>query len=75
MLTENNAAEIIEDPVIFNEIATDNGRLIGHITLNTPAKLNALTLDMIDLMLLQLTQWQHDDNLVLVVISGSVILC
>ena len=71
MLTENSAAEIIEDPVLFNEIATDNGRLIGHITLNTPTKLNALTLDMIDLMLLQLTQWQYDDNLVLVIISGS----
>ena len=71
MSTENNAAATTEDPVIFKEIATSNGRIIGHIILNTPAKLNALTLEMVDLMLLQLTQWQYDDNLVLVLISGS----
>ena len=71
MSTVNNAAATTEDSVIFKEIATSNGRIIGHIILNTPAKLNALTLEMVDLMLLQLTQWQHDDNLVLVLISGS----
>jgi enoyl-CoA hydratase/carnithine racemase len=71
MSTVNNAAATTEDPVIFKEIATSNGRIIGHIILNTPAKLNALTLEMVDLMLLQLTQWQYDDNLVLVLISGS----
>ncbi|MFB1002445.1 MAG: enoyl-CoA hydratase/isomerase family protein, partial [Pseudomonadales bacterium] len=71
MPADNSTAISNDDPVIFKEIATSNGRLIGQIILNTPAKLNALTLEMVDLMLLKLTQWQYDDNLVLVLISGS----
>ena len=71
MSADNSTAISNDDPVIFKEIATSNGRLIGQIILNAPAKLNALTLEMVDLMLLKLTQWQYDDNLVLVVISGS----
>ena len=71
MPADNSTAISNDDPVIFKEIATSNGRLIGQIILNAPAKLNALTLEMVDLMLLKLTQWQYDDNLVLVLISGS----
>jgi len=71
MSADNSTAISNDDPVIFKEIATSNGRLIGQIILNSPAKLNALTLEMVDLMLLKLTQWQYDDNLVLVLISGS----
>ena len=71
MSADNSTAISNDDPVIFKEIATSNGRLIGQIILNAPAKLNALTLEMVDLMLLKLTQWQYDDNLVLVLISGS----
>ena len=71
MSADNSTAISNDDPVIFKEITTSNGRLIGQIILNAPAKLNALTLEMVDLMLLKLTQWQYDDNLVLVLISGS----
>ena len=71
MAADNSTAISNDDPVIFKEIATSNGRLIGQIILNAPAKLNALTLEMVDLMLLKLTQWQYDDNLVLVLMSGS----
>ena len=71
MSADNSTVISNDDPVIFKEIATSNGRLIGQIILNAPAKLNALTLEMVDLMLLKLTQWQYDDNLVLVLISGS----
>ena len=71
MPADNSTATSNDDPVIFKEIATSNGRLIGQIILNAPAKLNALTLEMVDLMLLKLTQWQYDDNLVLVLMSGS----
>ncbi|HAW14015.1 MAG TPA: enoyl-CoA hydratase/isomerase family protein [Cellvibrionales bacterium] len=71
MAADNSTATSNDDPVIFKEIATSNGRLIGQIILNAPAKLNALTLEMVDLILLKLTQWQYDDNLVLVLMSGS----
>ena len=71
MSADNSTATSNDDPVIFKEIATSNGRLIGQIILNAPAKLNALTLEMVDLILLKLTQWQYDDNLVLVLMSGS----
>ena len=60
-----------DETVIIKEIATHNGKRIGHITLNAPTTLNALTLEMIELMLLQITQWQHDDNLVFIIIAGS----
>jgi len=43
MAADNSTATSNDDPVIFKEIATSNGRLIGQIILNAPAKLNALT--------------------------------
>lgn len=70
-ITMANEPVTFKEPIIFKEIATHNGKRIGHITLNTPATLNALTLAMIELMLLHITQWQHDDNLVFIIIVGS----
>ena len=46
------------------------GRL-GRITLNRPRALNALTLGMIEAVASQLSAWEHDDKIALVLIDGA----
>lgn len=58
-------------PVLFTELAGRNGQRIGEITLNVPATLNSLTLEMVELMLDKLEAWKGDDGLVAIVIRGS----
>lgn len=45
-----------------------NGR-VGHITLNRPKALHALTLDMCHAMSAALTEWEHDDEVEAVMID------
>jgi len=58
-------------PVLFEELLIKNGQLIGFITLNSEKTLNALTLEMIDLMLEQLQQWNSNDKIAAVFIQGA----
>jgi Enoyl-CoA hydratase/carnithine racemase len=58
-------------PVIAEELAIKNGQCIGVLTLNSEKTLNALTLEMIDLMSAQLQQWQENDNIAAVLIQGA----
>ncbi len=58
-------------PVLFEELATDNGQVIGLLTLNHEKTLNALTLTMVKLMLNQLQIWQSDVNVAAVFIQGA----
>ncbi|MEB0043325.1 MULTISPECIES: enoyl-CoA hydratase/isomerase family protein [unclassified Pseudomonas] len=44
---------------------------IGHLTLNRPAGLNAINLDMVRTLQVQLDLWAHDDEIVAVVLRGS----
>jgi enoyl-CoA hydratase/carnithine racemase len=44
---------------------------IGHLTLNRPAGLNALTLDMVRILQKQLDAWAQDDEVYAVVLRGS----
>lgn len=57
--------------VIFQTLGTISGQQIGVVTLNIEKALNALNLDMVQAMLAQLTQWQSDDNIAMVVLDGS----
>lgn len=57
--------------VLFATHATDSGHLIGEMKLNAPKSLNALSVDMCQLMTEQLTQWQSDNNVIAVVLRGS----
>lgn len=57
--------------VRFTEIDTQNGKKIGHATLNKPAALNALGIDMIELLGPQLEAWQSDDDIACVVLDGE----
>lgn len=50
----------MDSPVLFRTEATQGGQLIGIATLNVPRALNALSLEMIDLLKTQLDDWQQD---------------
>ncbi|WP_201583502.1 enoyl-CoA hydratase/isomerase family protein [Psychrobacter jeotgali] len=58
-------------PVLFNTEATDCGHLIGIMTLNTPKSLNALSVEMCQLLSNQLEQWQSDPDVVAILLKGA----
>lgn len=60
-----------EASVLFNTEPTDCGHLIGVMTLNTPKSLNALSVDMCQLLSEQLVQWQADNQIVALVLRGA----
>ncbi|QDE31789.1 enoyl-CoA hydratase/isomerase family protein [Shewanella polaris] len=57
--------------VIFQTLGTLSGQSIGVVTLNIEKALNALTLDMVDAMQVQLTRWKSDDSIACVVLNGA----
>ncbi|WP_020407238.1 enoyl-CoA hydratase/isomerase family protein [Hahella ganghwensis] len=50
--------------ILFNDYPTRDGKLIVEIKLNAERSLNALTLEMIDLIQARLDEARHDDNVV-----------
>lgn len=60
-----------EAPVLFETEPTDCGHLIGVMTLNTPKSLNALSVEMCQLLSQQLEQWQNDEQVVALVLKGA----
>jgi enoyl-CoA hydratase/carnithine racemase len=58
-------------PVIFEELEARNSKRIGVITLSVEKTLNSLTLEMVDLLLEKLAQWQHDEALACVLVKGA----
>lgn len=57
--------------VLFDTEPTDCGHSIGIMTLNTPKSLNALSVDMCQLLSKQLEQWQGDEQIVALVLKGA----
>ena len=55
-MTASPAQTPAPSPVLFDVIATASGHLIGRATLSSPASLNALSLEMVDLLHPQLQQ-------------------
>lgn len=53
-------------PVVFRTEKTISGEWLGIATLNVPKSLNSLSLEMIDLLAEQLSQWQQDSRIVAV---------
>jgi len=58
-------------PVLFEELSTRARKQIALITLNRPARLNGLSLDMCRLLLEQLRRWALDDGIALVLLKGQ----
>lgn len=58
-------------PVIFSELVTGNNKKIAIAELNSPQSLNALSMNMIELLLQKLLLWQADDEVVMVLLQGA----
>jgi enoyl-CoA hydratase/carnithine racemase len=61
----------MSDIVKFKEIDCENGKKIAIATLNSERSLNALSLEMIDVLYPQLVAWQQDNNIALVFLQGA----
>ncbi len=57
--------------VLFEERVTAGGSRIGIATLNAPATLNGLSLEMVDLLAAKLTAWAEDVGIAVVVLRGA----
>ena len=57
--------------VTFETKNTDNGFVIGIATLNVEKALNALNLEMIELLYNQLLDWQSDEHVSMVLLQGA----
>ncbi|WP_350656972.1 enoyl-CoA hydratase/isomerase family protein [Psychrobacter sp. S1-30-MNA-CIBAN-0213] len=69
---QNSVEKITQEaPVLFDTEPTECGHLIGIMTLNTPKSLNALSVEMCQLLAQQLEQWQNDDQIVALVLKGA----
>lgn len=58
-------------PVLFRTEPSTSGRRIGVATLNRPRQLNALDLEMCELMLAQFTAWAGDAAIACVLLEGA----
>ncbi len=59
-----------EAPLICEEFDAGCGKL-ARVTLNVPATLNSLTLEMVDLLQAGLDTWRNDDNIAAIFIQGA----
>ncbi|AQS37202.1 2-enoyl-CoA Hydratase C-terminal region [Shewanella psychrophila] len=57
--------------VVFQTLGTASGKQIGVMTLNMEKALNSINLEMVQLMLAQLTRWQDDDAIAMVMLDGA----
>jgi enoyl-CoA hydratase/carnithine racemase len=60
-----------EQPVLFEERRSADGARIGIARLNAEKTLNALSLEMIDLLFERLVAWAADSDVALVVLEGA----
>jgi enoyl-CoA hydratase/carnithine racemase len=58
-------------PVLFATRASNNGKLIAIATLNEEKTLNALSIEMVDLLYQQLLAWQDDNSVACVLLQGA----
>ncbi len=61
----------MSEPVLIETHPTADGRHIGMLTLDSPASLNALSLEMIQLLQGALTRWEQDPAIVCVLLQGA----
>lgn len=59
------------NPVLFETRASSNGYAIGIITLNAEKTLNALSLDIIDLISEQLLAWSTEEHIAIVMLQAA----
>ncbi len=60
-----------EPEVLFKELPTDSGHVLGQIVLNRPRAINALTLNMIELIDAKLGEWRDRQDLIAIMLLGA----
>ena len=70
-LTPGLRGPTMSEPVRIETHPTADGRRIGMLTLDSPASLNALSLEMIQLLQGALTRWEQDPAIVCVLLQGA----
>jgi len=60
-----------EPSVLFDTLPTASGHRFGRATLNAPARLNALSLHMVDLLTQQLQAWAQDTSIAGVLLDAA----
>jgi enoyl-CoA hydratase/carnithine racemase len=58
------------DHILFEELAAGSGKL-GRVTLNVPATLNSITLDMVDRLQAKLDDWRDDRAIAAIFLEGA----
>ncbi|WP_423460050.1 enoyl-CoA hydratase/isomerase family protein [Ottowia sp. VDI28] len=58
-------------PVLFETLQTASGHRFGRATLNAPASLNSLSLEMVDLLNPQLAAWAADPHIAGVILDAT----
>jgi len=71
VVTDSDAINADQAPVQLFLHPTESGHAIAEARLNNPATLNALSLDMIEIMFPALETWARDERVVAVILSGS----
>ncbi len=61
----------LEPEVLFRTEPLEHGGLVGVVTLSVEKTLNSLTLNMVDLLLAQLVDWESDPDIVFVWFEGA----
>jgi enoyl-CoA hydratase/carnithine racemase len=64
-------APVAEPVVLFKEIPTANGKRFGVATLNAPASLNSLSVDMVRLLTPKLREWAADGGVAGVMLDAA----
>ncbi|KPW60742.1 Enoly-CoA hydratase/isomerase family protein [Pseudomonas caricapapayae] len=71
MSSQVSSARPVRQPTSRDSIVVDVRNHIGHLTLNRPEGLNAIDLDMVRLLRLQLDRWADDPSVHAVVLRGA----
>ncbi|MBC3875917.1 enoyl-CoA hydratase/isomerase family protein [Undibacterium flavidum] len=58
-------------PVIFSRIAAQEGKYVGIATFNVEKTLNALSMEMVQLLHTQLQAWEQDSSIAVVMLEGA----
>jgi enoyl-CoA hydratase/carnithine racemase len=61
----------MQNQVLFKEVTSIDGKHIGVATLNAESSLNALSLNMIDLLQAQLNDWESNPSIICVFLQGA----
>ncbi|QQX78916.1 enoyl-CoA hydratase/isomerase family protein [Shewanella sp. KX20019] len=69
--TTNTVTDTVTNSVVFQTLGTASGKQIGVATLNIEKALNALNIEMVQLLTSQLTTWRSDNNIAAIVLDGA----